>query len=194
MISQIEPKPWERPATGPAAARVAGIAGHIPVLRTDRLRLRAPRIEDYPVFSGFVRADRGAGLSTGRRDHASWLDFCEMVAGWTLRGIGPWSIEARNGETVGVLVINHEYGDPELEIGWLVTPEAEGNGYATEAARVALAWAFGEQGVRSLVSYVDEDNIRSIRVAERLGAMRDPAAEAALGCRVYRHNRREAVQ
>jgi RimJ/RimL family protein N-acetyltransferase len=194
MTAGFEARPWERAPAGAAAERATLIAGAIPVLETPRLRLRGPRIEDYPIYSGFVRDDRGAGLRKGRRDRASWLDFCEMIAGWTLRGIGPWTMETRGGEAVGVLVINHEYGDPELEIGWLVTPEAEGRGFATETARAALDWAFGAQGLRTLVSYVSEDNARSIRVAERLGAIRDTGVEAGLGCRVYRHQRREAVQ
>jgi RimJ/RimL family protein N-acetyltransferase len=194
MRTGHEPRPWERPPTGPAAHRVAQIAGIIPALRTERLVLRAPRIEDYPVYAGFVRSDRGAGLRKGRRDRPSWHDFCEMVAGWTLRGVGPWTIETRDRDAVGVLVINHEYGDPELEIGWLLIPCAEGNGCATEAARTALDWAFGPLRLETLVSYVGEDNAGSIRVAERLGAVRDLEAEAALGCRVYRHRPRGSLQ
>ncbi|WP_424932224.1 GNAT family N-acetyltransferase [Amaricoccus macauensis] len=195
MMAEVLPKPWERAPQGPAAQLSARICGLLPVLETERLRLRAPRIEDYPVYSGFVRDDRGAGLVTGERDRRSWHDFCELVAGWTLRGHGAWTIETlEDGAVVGVLTIDHEYGDPEPEIGWLVTPAVEGRGFATEAARVALDWAFGTHGFTSLVSYIDGENARSIRVAERLGARRDAQAEAGLGCRVYRFIAEEARQ
>lgn len=195
MTGALHLTPWERPPEGPAAALAARIAGLVPVVLSERLRLRAPRIDDYPVFSGFVRDDRGAGLATGERDRASWHDFCELVAGWMLRGHGAWSVESReSGTVVGALTIDHEFGDPEPEIGWLVTPEAEGRGYATEAARAALDWAFRAHGFSTLVGYVDADNTRSIRVAERLGGRRDPAAEAGLDCRVYRFFGPEALQ
>ncbi|MEM8570252.1 MAG: GNAT family N-acetyltransferase [Pseudomonadota bacterium] len=180
--------PWTKPWPGPPAHLTAQIAGCVPALETDSLIMRAPRLSDYPIYSGFVRADRGAGLARGDFDRPSWHDFCEMVAGWALRGFGPWTLETKSdAEPVGLIVIGLEYGDPEPEIGWLVTPEAEGCGYATEAASRALRWAFESHGFATLVSFIDHDHNPSIRVAERLGAMRDPVAEAELDCRVYRH-------
>ncbi len=171
------------------------MTGAIPELATERLRLRAPRIGDYPIYAGFHRDDRGAGLAAGEADREAWLDFCEMVAGWTLRGHGPWTMEPiAGGAPVGLVIVGHEFGDPEAELGWLVTPEAEGRGYATEGARAVMAHAFRQLGMTTLVSYIDHGNLGSIRVAERLGASRDAAAEAALGGEVlvYRH-RPEAV-
>jgi RimJ/RimL family protein N-acetyltransferase len=47
--------------------------------------------------------------------------------------------------------------------------EVWGKGYATEAARAALEWAFGELGRASVMSMIHPDNTASIRVAERLG-------------------------
>jgi RimJ/RimL family protein N-acetyltransferase len=52
----------------------------------------------------------------------------------------------------------------------------EGRGIAQEAARAALDWTWAHTGLASLVSYIDPRNHRSIRLAERLGARRDPAA------------------
>ena len=83
-----------------------------------------------------------------------------------------------------------EFGDPEPEIGWVLTLEAEGNGYASEAAAAILPHAMALFGAGGVVSYIDADNHRSARVAEKLGARRDPAAEAALqedDLHIYRH-------
>lgn len=182
--------PWERPSDGAAAACAAAMAALVPEIVTERLRLRAPRIADFPVYAGFVRDDRGAGLGQGEADAAAWNDFCQLVASWPLRGFGPWTLEPRDGGApVGLATLDHEFGDPEPEVGWLVTPEAEGRGFATEGARAALGHAFGTLGFREIVSYVDPDNRRSARVAARLGGCRDAAAEAALGdgTLVFRH-------
>jgi len=67
----------------------------------------------------------------------------------------------------------------------------EGNerrGLAFEVAVVAKNWAVSTKAVRSLVSYIDPENARSIALAERLGAKVDTSAladdETDL---VYRH-------
>ena len=54
--------------------------------------------------------------------------------------------------------------------------EAEGKGYAFEAAIAMRDWAFQERKLKTLVSYIDPDNSRSIRLAERLGATIDEHA------------------
>ena len=60
--------------------------------------------------------------------------------------------------------------EPEVELGWTFLREHWGNGYATEAAGAARDWAWKTVGVDRLISLVDLENVRSIRVAERLGA------------------------
>ncbi len=182
-------RPWERPVTGPTSAIAGGIAALVPVIETERLILRAPRIEDFPIYARFMQDEPGALSPDAGADEAAWLDFCQLVAGWPLRGFGPWTMETRfNGDPVGAIVFNHEFGDPEPEIGWALTREAEGMGYATEGARAARTHIFGAMRFATLVSYIDPANARSIAVAERLGARRDPEAEAQLDdCLVYRH-------
>lgn len=179
--------PWEKPSTGAASALAEQFASLVPAIDTGRLHLRAPRIEDFPIYARFMLDEPSPG---GDKHEAAWLDFCQLVAGWNLRGFGAWTLEAKHdGTRLGAIVVNHEFGDPEVEIGWVLVPEAEGRGYATEAARRALDYAFGPLGFKTLVSYVHHHNARSIAVAERLGATRDPAAEAALdhACLVFRH-------
>jgi RimJ/RimL family protein N-acetyltransferase len=175
--------PWERPAAGPTAALAARIAALVPVIETERLTLRAPQIADFPIYARFMTD----GPDTGE---AAWLDFCQLVASWPLRGFGPWTMDLKaSGESVGAIVLNHEFGDDEVEIGWTVTRAAEGRGYATEGARAAREYILGQMGVPTLVSYIDPDNPRSIAIALRLGTARDAKAEARLGngCHVYRH-------
>ncbi|WP_128514813.1 GNAT family N-acetyltransferase [Tabrizicola thermarum] len=182
-------RPWEAPPlTGAATVRADRFAALVPVIETDRLRLRAPGIGDFPIYARFLIDDALDSATEDDRESA-WLDFCQLVASWPLRGFGPWTVEDRTGRPAGAVVVNHEYGDPELELGWVVARGHEGQGIATEAARAARAWLFATQGVATLVSYIDPANAASVAVAERLGARRDPVAEAAIGhdCLVYRH-------
>ena len=79
---------------------------------------------------------------------------------------------------------------PKPEIGWVLTPCAEGHGYATEAARAVHPLALAQFGSGRVVSYIDAANTQSARTALALGARRDPVAEAALGepdLLIYRH-------
>ena len=58
---------------------------------------------------------------------------------------------------------------PSLEIGYWVVPEAEGRGYVTEAVALLTEFALREFGASRIAIYCDPRNLRSRRVAERLG-------------------------
>ena len=61
-----------------------------------------------------------------------------------------------------------------MEIGWRLAHSAWGNGYATEAARAALAFGFEEVGLDEIVSFTTAANRRLRAVMERLGMGHDP--------------------
>lgn len=172
-------QPWEVPSTGPAAALVARIAEHLPRLETERLVLRAPRIEDGPVYCAIFLSDRWPHDDVPTEEDA-WLDFNFLVASWLLRGFGIFAVEDKaTGALLGFVALDHEFGDPEREIGWMLCPEAEGRGIATEAGRALLTHA-AALGIRP-VAYAGIDNPRSMGVAERIGGQRDAALEAEIG-------------
>ena len=77
---------------------------------------------------------------------------------------------------------------PEREIAWIIWPEVAGHGYALEATHAARKYFYGELGWDGAVSYLDPKNLDSIRLAERLGAVKDRAASTVDGHDVvYRH-------
>lgn len=165
--------PCETPATGPAAALADALQAQLPVLRTDRLILRAPRISDFPTYADIALGPRGTHLQIETRADA-WYDFCAMVANWLLRGHGVWTIEAASDAAVlGFVLLGFEPGDEAPELGYMLTDAAEGQGIAFEAAQAARAYAFDTLGLPDLLSYVDAQNSRSIALTERLGAVRD---------------------
>lgn len=180
----------ETPSTGAAAAQAARMALTIPSIDTARLHLRAPRIDDFPVYAEITAGPRGVHILDDPTREAAWLDFTQMVATWVLRGHGLWTVQTKADDAViGFVLLGFEPGDHEPELGYMFREAAEGQGFANEAAIAARDFGFDMLGLPSLVSTIDPDNHRSCRLAERLGASRDSAAEAAFDedILVYRH-------
>ena len=111
--------PWQEPATGQAAVAVDRIAGALPRIARGRVILRAPYLQDWPLYRDIATTDRAVHFGGPMSEDEAWQDFLQMVASWLLRGCGLWAVEAQEtGETVGFVVLNHEAGDPELELGF----------------------------------------------------------------------------
>src|SRR4029077_20429589 len=96
------------------------------------------------------------------------------------RGWGLWAVEVTEAERfigyVGLAEPRFEaHFTPAVEVGWRLTRDAWGNGYATEAARVALAFGFDELKLDEIVSFTAVINERSRRVMERLGMTHEPS-------------------
>lgn len=165
--------PWlSTPAVGGDIR--AAIASAIPVLQTERLALRAPRLDDWPGIEPNWTGPRAAHIGGPFNAEDAYFDFCQAVASWTLRGFGPFVVTLKGDDTaLGTVGIFHDYGDPEAEAGWIFNEAVEGQGYATEAARAVLDWARDDLGLTTMVSFIAPENAASIRVAEKLGAMRD---------------------
>ena len=166
------------PPPGPCADLGAAMRALVPVLDTLRTRLRAPTLGDFPAWASLMDGPRSVHMGGPLSPEDAAYDFAACVATWTLRGHGAWAVEARDGALLGFVMVGFEPSDREPELGWMMLPEAEGQGLAHEAARAARDWARA-MGLASLVSYVGPANARSLRLADRLGARPDPAAQAA---------------
>jgi len=183
--------PWQMPPEGQAAVAKDRIGAALPRIATPRCILRAPYVEDYPVFREIVTSERGKFIGGPMTEEDAWDEFLQMTASWILRGCGLWTVELQTtGETLGFVMLGHEPGDPEQELGFFFTKAAEGHGYAFEAARSARNNAFYALSWETLVSYIDPANARAINLAEKLGAKHDPASDFD-GCLTYRFDRPE---
>ena len=148
-----------------------------PTISTARLSLRPHRIEDFEPMAALFATDWSVHMGGPVARDDLWRWFAAEVGSWPLLGYGSWAVELPDaGDTIGQIGVNKPTNFPEVELGWLVYPPFEGRGYAFEAAQAARDWAFGTRGLDTLVSYIDPQNTRSIALAERLGAVRDPAA------------------
>lgn len=169
-----------------------------PKIITERMVLRLPEMEDAAPYMAVLMSGRAAHIGGPMSEEHAWHDFTAEVAPWVLFGYGSFAMEERRtGSFLGMIVLHHERGDPERELGWVITEAAEGRGLASEGAIAVRAWAFETFGWDSIVSYVDPANTRSRQMCERLGARFDPdAARPALfpQCEVYRHMNPEAAR
>lgn len=189
---------WLQPPTGRAADLSQAMAALVPVIRTQRLTLRAPCLADYPAYREVFLSDRARYMGGPFTEEEAFADFCQAVAGWMLRGTGAWTISLHGQDpALGWVYLWQEQGDPEPEIGWVLTEAAEGHGYATEAARAVMPMALDLFGPGGFVSYIDAGNAASVRIAMMLGARRDLAAEADYNepeLQIWRHFGRETQQ
>jgi RimJ/RimL family protein N-acetyltransferase len=112
-----------------------------------------------------------------------------QIGHWALRGFGNWALEEKcSGRWVGYSGLWFPHGWPEPELGWSLAVHAHGQGYATEAARCVRAYAYGQLGLKTLVSYIVPSNLASQRVAARLDAKLERTIELRGGrAGVYRH-------
>jgi RimJ/RimL family protein N-acetyltransferase len=70
----------------------------------------------------------------------------------------------------GILKLSRQYETiREWEIGWAVHPDLWGKGYAPDAARKVMDWAFKELNVHRFVAFCHAGNTASVRVMEKLG-------------------------
>jgi RimJ/RimL family protein N-acetyltransferase len=146
----------------------------IPTLRTDRLVLRAFCAADLDQVAAMlanpeVRRFLGGNLLSRTE---SWSLMERSLGQWALRGYGLFAVESKD-RWAGWAGVLHPLEWPEAELAYSLDQPYWGRGIATEAVRAARDWAFARFGFARLASFIMPDNARSIRVAEKLGAVRD---------------------
>lgn len=150
-------------------------------LRSARLILRRWTAQDRVTFAE-MNADPAvmeyfpSTLSTSESDA-----FAERIEDqFEAEGFGLWAVEiattAAFAGYVGLWPATFaSHFTPAIEVGWRLRSDVWGHGYATEAARVALADGFHRLGVDEIVSFTAAINQPSRRVMEKLGMRRASA-------------------
>jgi RimJ/RimL family protein N-acetyltransferase len=149
----------------------------IPELDTERLHLRAPCLDD---LDGYARMYADPDVMRFLEDGvpldraAAFRSIAVHLGHWQLRGYGQWALHERaTGSFVGRAGLWQPEGWPGLEVGWTLARESWGRGYATEAGRAAITYAFDVLGADEVISLIRPENTGSIKVAERLGETYD---------------------
>ena len=144
-------------------------------LVTERLVLRRSRAEDAEPISAY-RSDPNVNRYQGwnRTDpegiRAEIVEMESRAPG----GAGGWvqfTVEERDGgRLVGDVGISAVDGEPGVaKIGYTIAPAFQGRGYATEAVRALVDYAFGTLGAERVRAFAAAENVPSLRVAENVG-------------------------
>ncbi len=154
-------------------------------IETPRLLLR-PLVEADLDALARINADPevarylGSGNTLSRAD--TWRQIAISIGHGQLRGYSMLAIEERSsGAFLGRTGPWFPEGWPMLEVGWVVDPRRQGEGFATEAGRAALDWCFANLDVQEVCSLIRPGNAASVRVAQELGAMLDHTIDDLLG-------------
>jgi RimJ/RimL family protein N-acetyltransferase len=160
---------------------MAGAAGH--GLRTKHLLLEPIRLEDSNnLYEAVVSHDRVMRwLATGQAGSpADARAMCEEhVAHWDTHGYGDFAVrDAETGAFLGRVGLRNRpaFG---VDLGFAISPQAQGRGVASEAGRACLDLAFDGLGLPAVFGFVLPGNAASITVLTRLGAQKAGTVESS---------------
>jgi [ribosomal protein S5]-alanine N-acetyltransferase len=143
----------------------------IPCLRTERLILRAPAPDDFPVYRDFYSdAEASAFYGGPLTDAQAWRKLAFDLGHWQLRGFGMWSVvDQATGAQIGGCGIVWPEGWPRHELTWWIVPQARRRGYAEEASRAVIDWARDRLGWSCVETHMNDANEAARRLVEKLG-------------------------
>ncbi|QQA43431.1 GNAT family N-acetyltransferase [Pelagovum pacificum] len=176
---------------------MTGVSCHIPTIETDTLRLRAPEDRDLEAYVTYGLSERSRTVGGPFERGESFHRLCAIAGHWQIRGYGRWIVADKiTDEPLGVVGPYKPEAWPEPEIAWTVFAEAEGRGVAAEAALAARAFVYDTLGWSTVMSGIDPANVRSVRLAQRLGCTLEGTFETdaygTLG--IWRHPAPDAPQ
>ncbi|MDD9908305.1 MAG: GNAT family N-acetyltransferase [Ahrensia sp.] len=163
----------------------------IPVIETDRLILRGWREGDVPAIRELVMNEEATRFIGGTSKY--WQPFrtlCMFIGHWHFRGFSFFAVEEKaSGECIGWCGPWKPDGWPDNELGYALRKSSWGKGYATEAAKASLRFAYGSLGWTTAISCIDADNHGSQGVAKHLGATLEAkdVEVTDFRCDVWRH-------
>jgi RimJ/RimL family protein N-acetyltransferase len=144
------------------------------VLETERLILRTWYLDDaealFKIYSNpelyrFTGSDPFPDVETTRRYMEEYFINYQKEYGFCVWAV----VEKASGKLVGTCGLGYFDGRPELGLGYWFDPEYWGRGYATEAARACVEYAFHKLNVPELASMTHSQNKASQRVLEKAG-------------------------
>ena len=162
----------------------------VPVIETERLRLRGWEERDFPAYASFrADSDHQAFIGGAVTSAIAWDDFCADLGVWVLRGYGIFAIVEGDADmAIGFTGLWFPPDVDEPELCWSLFPGHTGRGYATEAAKAARSWAYERFDMPPLMSFVHPENLASQSVAQRLGAVFERETSLRGAPRyIYRH-------
>ena len=150
----------------------------VPVLETERLRLRGRTVEDFAFFQDMWADPKVTQYITGEplTEEQTWSKFLRMIGHWQAMGFGYWVVEEKTSQQ---LVGEVGFGEfrraikPLLmgmpEIGWVLASNVHGKGYASEATHAAVSWGDAFFDASKMSCIIEKGHESSIKVAQKCG-------------------------
>lgn len=154
-----------------------------PSITTARLLLRPfgpPDLAPFAALNAHPLVVESLGSSPSRAESDAMVAY--FVDELEREGWGLWAIELmESGTFVGMAGLHrvsaHYPCAPAVEIAWRLDPAHWDHGYATEAAAASLAYGLDAGGLEEIVAFTTTLNTRSQAVMQRIGMVRDVAAD-----------------
>jgi ribosomal-protein-alanine N-acetyltransferase len=136
-----------------------------------RLVLRRPQATDLAPYTVYCTSDHARFVGGPFTAESAFEKLAAMIGHWDLRGFGRLVIcERATMRPVGHVGAMQISANDPAEMTWtLWSPDDQGKGYAYEAARAYLDTARANYGFATLIARIAPDNLRSLRLARRLG-------------------------
>jgi ribosomal-protein-alanine N-acetyltransferase len=152
-------------------------------METERLTLRCYRAGDgkwyYPVSQKnrqhLERYEAGNVMMTIKSEEDAEIMVRDLAADWVARNCFFLGVfKKKTGEFVGQIYVGPvNWSLPEFQIGYVADCDHQGKGFITEAVKGVLQFIFQHLGAHRVRLECDETNVRSLRVAERCGMVRE---------------------
>ena len=146
-----------------------------PVLQTERLTLRRFRLTDVDDVLAYANDEEWQRYLLPlpypyERVHAEQFVAESFLSDWKTK---PTFAIVLDDSVIGGINLSIDKRHQNAEMGYSIARKHWGNGYATEAARAVVNWAFETFCLAKISSEANVDNRRSWRVMERIGMTRE---------------------
>jgi len=148
-------------------------------LETERLIFRQWQHSDYKSLAKFYDNEENTRFLGGiKKPEEAWRLMATYIGHYELNGYSYLAIDEKtSGSLIGTVGLWNSYPWPEHELGYWLIPYAQGKGFGVEAGLAVKNFALETLKVNSLVSYIDQANEPSKKLAQRLGANYDTIIE-----------------
>jgi len=152
-------------------------AAAVPVVETDRLRLRGPTTADARIWASFLETDPDFIQYVPARPGGAFLERAERLVRAELQrwddslSMG-WAVGLKSDdEFIGFTGVDH-VGETDGEIEYFLVRPHWRRGYASEIAKAVTDYWFHTTDGQRMVAYVIPENIGSVRAVEKVGYKR----------------------